>query len=79
LRLEEARILRLHSPQFVVSIRKGERNLPPGRVEAWADALELKDTERRDFILTAMLPKCPAIVRPYIIQAMGKPSSVRSG
>lgn len=57
-------------PQFLVSIRKGERHLPPGRVEEWADVLGLKGTNRRNFIIAAMLPKCPALVRLYLVQVI---------
>jgi hypothetical protein len=59
-------------PQFVVSIRKGDRKLPPARVDRWADALGLKGAERRDFILIAMMPKCPEPVRPYLQKLIGQ-------
>lgn len=57
-------------PQFLVSIRNGDRHLPPARVEAWADVLDLKGTDRRNFIIAALLPKCPELVRPYLLQVI---------
>lgn len=60
------------SPHFLGSIRRGQRKLPPQRVEHWADALGLKGAERRDFLLIAMLPKCPEVIRPYIVKLIGQ-------
>ena len=58
---------RLHiKPPFVFAVRKGERGIPPGRVDAWADALELTGTDRKDFIIAALLVRCPEQIQEYI-------------
>jgi transcriptional regulator with XRE-family HTH domain len=60
------------SPSFLSDIRSGRNVIPPARVEQWADALGLKGAERRDFLLIAMLPKCPEAIRPYIVKLIGQ-------
>ena len=60
------------SPSFLSDIRSGRNVIPPARVEQWADTLGLKGAERRDFLLIAMLPKCPEAIRPYIVKLIGQ-------
>ena len=66
-----ARRLRV-KPPFVFAIRKGERGIPPKRAEAWADALDLTGSERRAFIIAALLPKCPEQIQEYVRELEGR-------
>jgi hypothetical protein len=46
-------------------LKKGQRAVPVGRIEAWADHLSLRGDERAEFIDSAMWTAVPKRLRPW--------------
>lgn len=46
-------------------LKKGQRAVPVGRIEAWADRLGLRGAERTEFIDCAMWTAVPKRLRPW--------------
>lgn len=46
-------------------LKKGQRAVPVGRIEAWADHLGLRGDERAEFIDSAMWTAVPKRLRPW--------------
>jgi hypothetical protein len=59
-------------PPFVFAVKKGDRGIPPKRIDEWANALGLSGIERRMFIVAALLPKCPEPIRDYVRDLEGR-------
>ena len=51
---------------FLRYVMLGEKPVPPKRIAAWADALELAGEERERFVDEAWLSHCPEYVRGLV-------------
>lgn len=58
-------------PSLVSRTMHGERAVPTGRVEEWADLLDLRGQERGEFIDAAMWTAIPERVRPWVEAKLG--------
>jgi transcriptional regulator with XRE-family HTH domain len=79
-RLMEARGLSQHamakavgvSQSYVAQMVRGAGPFAEGRIEAWADALDLRGRERERFRLLALLTRCPEEVRAHVARLEGR-------
>ena len=57
---------------FLRYVMLGVKPVPPKRIEAWADALELTGEQRERFVEEAWLSHCPKFVKALVGQLRSK-------